>query len=227
MSEPSRTTVLKLGGSLLDLPDLFERLDRVIRSMQPLQVLIVVGGGAAADVIRDLDAQSTLTPSQANWAAIDAMSYNARLLCRLDRRLAFVRDRSQAEAAWNSCRVPILDACSFLKDGRLPGAADAVPELPESWDVTSDSIAAWVALNWPASDLLFVKSCNLTVADATSAAAAGLVDQHLPQLLLCASAPLRIGWIDLTADDLRIEHFTASNVGGRETRWTERLRTAR
>lgn len=47
--------VLKLGGSLLTIPDVMDRLEAVISRLRPSPVLIVPGGGAAADVIRDLD----------------------------------------------------------------------------------------------------------------------------------------------------------------------------
>ncbi|MFN0199054.1 MAG: hypothetical protein ACKVT0_20080, partial [Planctomycetaceae bacterium] len=53
--------VFKLGGSLLELPDLGIRVNHLLRFYQQshrpvsLQPLIVVGGGRITDVIRDWD----------------------------------------------------------------------------------------------------------------------------------------------------------------------------
>jgi aspartokinase-like uncharacterized kinase len=87
--------VLKLGGSLLTIPDLFTRLDAVIQRLHPASVLIVPGGGFAADVIRDLDDRFLLTPEKAHRDAIAAMSHNAALLCRLNRTLKLVQNHVQ------------------------------------------------------------------------------------------------------------------------------------
>jgi 5-(aminomethyl)-3-furanmethanol phosphate kinase len=48
-------------------------------------------------------------------------------------------------------------------------------ELPASWDVTSDSIAAWVAARVDAGRLVLVKAVDGRFAD--------LVDEHLPTML--------------------------------------------
>jgi len=46
--------VLKLGGSLLAIPDLMNRLEAVICRLRPSPVLSVPGGVAAAGDIRDV-----------------------------------------------------------------------------------------------------------------------------------------------------------------------------
>ncbi|MBW3540464.1 MAG: hypothetical protein KY476_09345 [Planctomycetes bacterium] len=48
--------VYKLGGSLLTLPGFEQRLERLLASRpEDERPLVVVGGGAAADVVREWD----------------------------------------------------------------------------------------------------------------------------------------------------------------------------
>ena len=58
------------------------------------------------------------------------------------------------------------------------------PEIPESWDVTSDSLAAWLAGRIGLRRLVLVKSAAVPQ-DPTAAALveSGLVDPVLPQML--------------------------------------------
>ncbi len=72
--------VFKLGGSLLDLPDLALRVRQVIGQRSNSSALIVVGGGAAADAVRDQDRQHNVGDERAHWLAIEAMERNARML---------------------------------------------------------------------------------------------------------------------------------------------------
>ena len=125
--------------------------------LSPQKLLIVVGGGAAADEIRRLDAQYHLSPGHTHWAAIAAMTLNAGVVSRLCGHLPIISDRMHGEKAWLHTDAVLLDTTAFLTAEQInPGRA-----LPEDWSVTSDSIAAFVALNWPARQLLFCKSCDL------------------------------------------------------------------
>jgi aspartokinase-like uncharacterized kinase len=148
--------VLKLGGSLLTIPDLMDRLEAVIDRLRPSPVLIVPGGGAAADIIRDLDRKLQLSPEKAHRDAIAAMSLNAALLCRLNRSLRLVRNYDEAKRFWSEDHTAVLDAYSFLF-GLPDNTGDS---LPASWDITSDSIAAWTAQKWQADRLILAKSCD-------------------------------------------------------------------
>jgi len=114
------TVVLKLGGSLLALPDLFDRLQAVFEMLKTDRLLLVPGGGAAADEVRRLDDRFQLTAKKAHWAAIAAMSDNASLLARLNGRLRLVQTREDAEGVWNGSRVAILDPlCSCNTKNKL------------------------------------------------------------------------------------------------------------
>ena len=55
--------------------------------------------------------------------------------------------------------------------------------LPHTWNVTSDSLSAWVTIRWPASRLVLLKSVVLPPIESLSQATeAGLVDDFFPAL---------------------------------------------
>ena len=58
------------------------------------------------------------------------------------------------------------------------------PRLPRSWDVTSDSIAAWAAIQLHATELILLKSCRVPITNIEELANLGIVDAHLPTLNL-------------------------------------------
>ena len=70
----------------------------------------------------------------------------------------------------------------------------ADPDLPQSWDVTSDSLAAWLARRLEARRLVLVKSVAAPAPlTAEALAARGLVDPLFPRFLADAAAAL--DWI--------------------------------
>jgi 5-(aminomethyl)-3-furanmethanol phosphate kinase len=117
------------------------------RAARRQRLLVVPGGGSFADEVRRADRRFRLGDSAAHWMAILAMDQYGHLLARLAPGATLVR------------RV------RGLKPGRLyvlaPSAwlLDADP-LPHSWDVTSDSIAAWVARAVGAPRLMLVKDVD-------------------------------------------------------------------
>src|SRR4051812_35818845 len=75
--------VMKVGGSLFDLPDLRERLHFVLAAFNDANVLLVPGGGAAADTVRALERVHRLGEEAAHWLAIRTMSLHAHFLGEL------------------------------------------------------------------------------------------------------------------------------------------------
>jgi aspartokinase-like uncharacterized kinase len=150
------TTVFKLGGSLLTLPDLGARLGGLLDREGAGRALIVVGGGDAADLVREWQQQHGFDDEAAHWLAIAAMGLNESLVHELLPNSCIVGDRSAAADAWGRGRWPILCAGEFLRDEERR----ADDPLPHTWDVTSDSIAAWVAIRWPAERLVLLKSTS-------------------------------------------------------------------
>jgi aspartokinase-like uncharacterized kinase len=173
--------VYKVGGSLFDWPELFPRLIEFFSS-EPTRPLIVSGGGGAADAVREWDRVHRLGDERSHHLAILSLALAGEFLA--DGLCAtVVSDRQEAEAAWAANRIAVLDAATFLAGET---AAGAVP-LPASWDVTSDSIAAWAAARWPA---------RLTLVKSASPGAS--LDHYVDSYFARAGATLKnIEWVNL------------------------------
>lgn len=197
--------VYKVGGSLLDFPELAVRLLRLFDLDEPLKPLVIVGGGPAADLVRGWDRTHALGEERSHWLALRAMQLNQSLIADLLPNARCVATRAEALEAWSAGAIPILDCVRFLRDeeadlARHATLQQAIPTqgalqpLPHTWDVTSDSIAAWIAFRWPASELVLLKSRSLPAS--SSLCESGLVDAHFPKL---ADHLPRIRLVDLRA----------------------------
>jgi len=164
--------VIKLGGSLLTCPRLAERLPEWLAQQAEAANVIVIGGGPLVDVLRRLDAARPIAEETAHWLAIDAMSLSARLIAdwfpefRLVERVQDIRRDDRA-------RPYVLDVRELMRgQGRLPC----------TWEVTSDSIAAYAAVVLEAEELVLLKSAMPQGrCDFESLAAQGYVDAFFPR----------------------------------------------
>src|SRR5262249_34917608 len=95
----SGIAVLKVGGSLLDWPELPVRLAGLLEarlSSHPQErPVLIAGGGGAADLVRVLDRVHHLGDSTAHELAIQALDFTARLLAALLPRSTLI-DRLEA-----------------------------------------------------------------------------------------------------------------------------------
>lgn len=171
--------VVKVGGSVFDLPDLGPRLHRWLAHLGTFEVLLLPGGGATADVVRDLDRCHGLGEERSHWLALRALTLNAEFLAALLPGAVVVRVLDEARGAWQQGHVPILDAHAFAC------ADEAAPDhLPHAWAVTSDAVAARVAQRLGAARLVLLKSTALPPGcDWPEASRLGIVDAHFPGLV--------------------------------------------
>jgi aspartokinase-like uncharacterized kinase len=173
------TAVFKVGGSLLeppDLPELPARLVRLVGELGGERPLLIAGGGPIVDLIRRWDSLYGIGEEAAHWLAVRALTLSSRLLGEITPALRHAEDEAACEAAWRRGKIPILDSFAFLRE-----VDEARPDpLPRRWRITSDSIAARVACHHGAPRLVLVKSAaipdGITVGEA---AARGLVDGFL------------------------------------------------
>ena len=191
--------VLKLGGSLLTCPDLLSRLQRLLARFRMSQVLIVIGGGSAADAVRAWSRTFELSDDAAHWIALRSLATTRALV----QSLTSFRETSSpldAERQWRLANEPLLvDLETHLRDIESRGA----PSLPHTWDVTSDSIAAWVAATWSADELILLKSIDLPAGlTVEEAGRRELVDLHFPQVI---ADVCRISWCNLLADEHSVQ----------------------
>ena len=142
-------TVVKLGGGLLAHAAHFDAaLAAIGAAADTRRLLIVPGGGPFAEAVREIDRRLGLSDDSAHWMAVLAMDQYAHLVAARMAGGVIVAERPEIGAALDAGRVPVLAPYRWLRD------ADP---LPHSWAVTSDSIAAWVAGQVGASDLVLVK----------------------------------------------------------------------
>ena len=185
--------VYKVGGSLLRLPDLPARL-RTLAGNGWGRPLLISGGGSTADVVRAWDRCHDLLPAAAHDLAILSLRLNDGLLCTLLPECRRVDSRPAAESCWKQGRLPVLDVRAFLE---IEQPASAI-SLPANWSVTSDAIAAWAAIHWPADRLVLLKSCPLPPSLSWEQAAnQGLVDAYFPSLVSRLKATT---WVNLRSD---------------------------
>ena len=91
--------------------------------------------------------------------------------------------------------MPLLDLAAFV--GIEEESLAPSERLPHTWDVTSDSLAAWVTIRWPADRLILLKSTDLPEGQSLEpdrVAEQGFLDSHFPKL---ASAVPAIEWVNL------------------------------
>lgn len=160
-------TVVKVGGSLYDLPDLGVRLQRWLRTLDTPRVLLVPGGGAVVEVVRAFASLHRVGEEPAHWLALEGVAMNAHFLAALLPGAPVVTDPAEAPLG-----VSILDGLAFAR------ADDARPDhLPHTWAATSDALAARAARVAGAARLVLLKSIAIPMAvDWDEAARCGWVD---------------------------------------------------
>jgi 5-(aminomethyl)-3-furanmethanol phosphate kinase len=134
MGSPDRPLVVKVGGSL------FPEAARIARVLAEAgrPILVVPGGGPFAHLVRSM----RLPDEQAHWMAILAMDQFGWYLA--------------------AGGVPVTPDLSLPRGMEILLPYRVMRErdpLPHSWDVTSDTIAAWVARELGL-DLLVLKSVD-------------------------------------------------------------------
>jgi aspartokinase-like uncharacterized kinase len=142
-------TVVKVGGGLLADIEILDAVLTVVAAAARLRRLLVVpGGGPFADAVRMVDKRIGLPDTAAHWMAVLAMDQHAQLIAARLAGAVLVADPREIGDACDAGRIPVLMPSGWLRES---------DPLPHSWDVTSDSIAAWVAGRVCARRLVLVK----------------------------------------------------------------------
>lgn len=167
--------VIKIGGSLYGSKYLEEWLN-MLQALGSHQLVIVPGGGPFADLVRNTDKRLNLELAHAHHMAVLAMQQFGCLMASLCPGLGLASSRKQIQACWNDGKTAIWEPYSLVSQQC---------ELPKTWDVTSDSLAAWLAGYLSVAQLLFVKSSPLTLSEmpVNQLQKHGCVDPVLPELL--------------------------------------------
>jgi len=147
--------VYKLGGSLLDLPDLGQRLMRLWNSRpEEKRRLLIVGGGKLADVVREWDDRFGLGDEDAHELAVMSLGLSESLIDRMIPRLVNVTDFQDA-LGLDEGETGLVSVSDLLDEGEERGAL-----VPRSWEFTTDAISAWLASIVKADELILLKSTD-------------------------------------------------------------------
>jgi len=189
--------VLKLGGSLGKAEMLRPWLDLLVAAKG--RVVVVPGGGAFADRVRDEQHRLGFSDRAAHRMALLAMEQYAQILADWQPGLALCADLDEMSDALGRSAVPVW----------LPSRmALADRDIAESWDITSDSLAAWLARRIRARRLVLVKSMPAPAAlDPEELAEIGAVDRAFPAFFRAADVAL--DWIG-PGDEARLAALIAA-----------------
>jgi dihydroneopterin aldolase len=184
---PVVETVVKIGGEAFRRRDILDPIaETLATAARERRILVVPGGGAFADRVRDVDREFCLSATAAHWMAVRAMDQAAFLLADVIPRGVVAAAFETIRAAMFAGRVPVLAPSACLME---------VDPLPHSWEVTSDSIAAWVAGRLGARRLVLVKPPGVEVTRSPRPAPAS-VDSYFDRAL-----PEHLHWTVTPVDD--------------------------
>ena len=133
-----REAVFKIGGKILEnsnnIRSTFSQLTQLYEEKILQKIIIIPGGGSFANFVRKIDEELELGADLAHWMAIYSMNCNGQTLIKNYPDLETI---DELKAFQNAKQM----FCVFLPYNFL--RKDDI--LPHNWDVTSDSIALYVA----------------------------------------------------------------------------------
>lgn len=143
--------VIKIGGSLLGAPELEKWLEIIVKQSNG-NVIIVPGGGLFANSVREAQKISNMSDAAAHQLALLAMDQYGIMLAAMNPQLVTASTELEiAERGWQHRGIVWLPSKMVLADDTVP----------KNWQVTSDSLAAWLANKLNAQQLIIVKSTSL------------------------------------------------------------------
>jgi aspartokinase-like uncharacterized kinase len=139
--------VIKIGGSLYNSKFLVQWLNS-ISEYTSKNIIIVPGGGPFADQVRLADEKFRLGANAHNMAVM-AMQQYANVLASLCPVMTLAHSIEGVHQIWGESKVAIWEPYEMVRDQCT---------LDETWDITSDSLAVWLASILEIKNLLLIKS---------------------------------------------------------------------
>ncbi|MFI5013498.1 MAG: uridylate kinase [Hyphomicrobiales bacterium] len=176
-------TVVKLGGSHA----LSGALPGWLASIEAGagKAILVVGGGPFADAVRAAQPLMRFDDRAADAMALLAMEQYAIAISALGRLFTVAESRTAILEAIGLGRVPIWAPSRMVRRAR-----DRAAPIAASWDVTSDSLSAWLAGSLGARRLFLIKRAEVQGDEIAAAklAKTGIVDAAFPRFLAASGA---------------------------------------
>ena len=176
--------IVKLGGSLMQDPAFLKHSLNTLAKQSKDKIVIVPGGGDFANQIRSLQKQWNFNQEIAHQMAILSMQQMALLFNSISPFLSIANTVSKIQQTLTHHSVVIWS-----------------PEIQElnaskikaSWDISSDSLSAWLAEQLNAKQLIVVKSAKIpTKTNFVLMQKQGLLDKAFHQFTENASYKVNI-----------------------------------
>jgi dihydroneopterin aldolase len=166
--------VVKLGGSVVRSPELAAWLDTLARARVP--IIVVPGGGALADEVRATQRALGFGDAAAHRMALLAMDQLAWAIAALRVGFEVGAMEDALQYILRKGRVAVWAPYALVADRA---------DIPQSWTMTSDSLALWLARRLGAERCYIVKSIRRERASfgAKQLARDGVVDAAFPAML--------------------------------------------
>lgn len=174
--------VVKVGGSLMDVPELPERLRDWLAAQSPAHNVLVPGGGPLVEQIRTWNRAEPIDEIAAHWMCVDLLTVTAHLLHAWLPEIPLVENDALLCQRVGEPGATIFGPAPWMRHSEpgLPGQW-----LPSSWETTSDSIAGRLAAALRADEFVLLKSVlprPSASKELTALSASGYIDPVLAQL---------------------------------------------
>jgi 5-(aminomethyl)-3-furanmethanol phosphate kinase len=172
-------TVVKVGGSYAFSSALKSWIDAVAACAG--RVVVVPGGGPFAETVRVAQPKMGFDDRAAHEMALLAMEQYGCALASLGAGWRLAASAAAIQDVLREGGVPVWSPTAMLREAN---------DVPWSWDVTSDSLAAWLAGRIGAKRVLLIKQLEpppgrLRAADLV---ADGIIDPAFPRFLNASGA---------------------------------------
>jgi len=198
-----RPTVVKVGGSFAR----YSRLDEIARELAKGagRAVIVPGGGPFADTVRREQARVDFDDRSAHRMALLAMAAFGYALADRSPLLEPAASRSAIKRALKAERVPVWLPLDLL---------ESRGDIPETWDMTSDSLAAWLAGTLRAPRLMYLKRAVSPPLGVRELVSTGILDPLAPRFMAQANTK---AWLCGPRDIAHLGEALAqgTEIGGR------------
>jgi aspartokinase-like uncharacterized kinase len=158
--------VIKLGGSLEKSKQLTDCLNYIAENIDG-NVIIVAGGGLFAEQVR---------LAQQHWQFNDVIAHEMAILAMQQMALLFngIRGDFKVLSSVNDIFLQQKKTQKIIWSPDIVELNQA--SIKASWEITSDSLAAWLATQLQANQLTLVKAANFSETNIAQLVEQGIID---------------------------------------------------
>ena len=181
--------IFKIGGRILDnskdLTTTVAQLTQLYEDQIIKKIILIPGGGTISNFIRELYNEFQINDELAHWMAIYSMNYNGIILNKKFPHLNLFDNLDQLKK--KKSFIVVFLPYEYIKSN------DA---LPHNWNVTSDSIALYIAYKLGVKECFLIKNVD------------GILDKYHNLL-----KELSIGKLEEFKKDERLAKFPSDELG--------------